>query len=146
MAERKKIAESRRSVRKNVILLVTLGLFYFLAHPVSKAFGKEPEEIWKDLSKESMQERERQLLLEAKTERTVVFYANRRKGGLNLKDVTILARGTLPAAVPSFSASGMVDRDKIELVIDSGIEPGFADQRVDSDMLMDFSFAQNSRL
>lgn len=76
MAERKKIAESRRSVRKNVILLVTLGLFYFLAHPVSKAFGKEPEEIWKDLSKESMQERERQLLLGAKTERTVVFYAN----------------------------------------------------------------------
>jgi ABC-type nitrate/sulfonate/bicarbonate transport system substrate-binding protein len=45
--------------------------------------------------------------------------------------------------VPSLSASGMVDRDKIKLVIDSAIERGVTNKPVDPDAVVDFSFARD---
>lgn len=44
--------------------------------------------------------------------------------------------------IPSLSPSGMVDRDKIKLVIDSAVERGLTDKTVDPDMVVDFSFAR----
>jgi len=44
--------------------------------------------------------------------------------------------------VPSQSRTGMVDRDKIQLVIDSAVERGLTDKPLDPDMVVDFSFAK----
>ena len=76
MAEKKKTGARREKVRKSMITLLTVGVLYLLSSPAPNALGKEPEEIWKDLSKVSMEERESHLLLGAKSEGTVVLYAN----------------------------------------------------------------------
>ncbi len=44
--------------------------------------------------------------------------------------------------VPSLSSSGLVDRDKIKLVIDSAVERGVTDKPVDPEAVVDFSFAR----
>ncbi len=44
--------------------------------------------------------------------------------------------------VPSLSPTGMVDRERIKLVIDSAIERGLTDKPVDPDAVVDFSFAR----
>jgi len=44
--------------------------------------------------------------------------------------------------VPSLSPTGMVDRDKIKLVIDSAVERGLTDKPLDPDMVVDFSFVK----
>ena len=44
--------------------------------------------------------------------------------------------------VPSLSPTGMVDRDKIKLVIDSAVERGLTDRPLDPDMVVDFSFVK----
>ena len=44
--------------------------------------------------------------------------------------------------VPSLSPTGIVDRDKIKLVIDSAIERGLTDKPLDPEMVVDFSFAK----
>ena len=36
----------------------------------------------------------------------------------------------------------MVDRDKIQLVIDSAVERGLTDKPLDPDMVVDFTFAK----
>jgi ABC-type nitrate/sulfonate/bicarbonate transport system substrate-binding protein len=47
--------------------------------------------------------------------------------------------------VPSLNPSGIVDRDKIQLVIDSAIERGLTDKPLDPDAVTDFSFARQVR-
>ena len=47
--------------------------------------------------------------------------------------------------VPSLSATGVVDRDKIKMVIDSAIERGLTDKSVDPDAVTDFSIAKQLR-
>jgi ABC-type nitrate/sulfonate/bicarbonate transport system substrate-binding protein len=47
--------------------------------------------------------------------------------------------------VPSLSSTGVVDRDKIKLVIDSAIERGLTDKSVDPDAVTDFSIAKQLR-
>ncbi len=44
--------------------------------------------------------------------------------------------------VPSFSPTGMVDGDKIKLVIDSAVERGVINKAVEPDAVVDFSFAK----
>lgn len=44
--------------------------------------------------------------------------------------------------VPSLNPSGMVDKDKIKLVIDSAVERGLTDKALDPDMVVDFSLAK----
>jgi ABC-type nitrate/sulfonate/bicarbonate transport system substrate-binding protein len=44
--------------------------------------------------------------------------------------------------LPSLSTSGVVDRDKIKLVIDSAVERGLTSNPPDADKLVDFSFAR----
>src|SRR6266850_4164327 len=44
--------------------------------------------------------------------------------------------------VPSLSSTGIVDRDKIKLVIDSAIERGLTDKPLDPDAVTDFSMAR----
>ncbi len=44
--------------------------------------------------------------------------------------------------VPSQSRTGMVDRDKIQLVIDSAVERGLTDKPQDPDAVVDFSFVK----
>ncbi|HXK27220.1 MAG TPA: ABC transporter substrate-binding protein [Candidatus Binatia bacterium] len=44
--------------------------------------------------------------------------------------------------VPSLSPTGMVDRDKIKLVIDSAVERGLTDKPLDPEKVVDFSFAK----
>ncbi len=44
--------------------------------------------------------------------------------------------------VPSLSPTGMVDRDKVKLVIDSAVERGLIDKPVDPDAVVDFSFVK----
>jgi ABC-type nitrate/sulfonate/bicarbonate transport system substrate-binding protein len=44
--------------------------------------------------------------------------------------------------LPSLSTSGVVDRDKIKLVIDSAVERGLTSKPPDADKLVDFSFAR----
>ena len=45
--------------------------------------------------------------------------------------------------IPSLSPSGMVDGDKIKLVIDSALERGLTDKPVDPDAVVDFSLARD---
>jgi ABC-type nitrate/sulfonate/bicarbonate transport system substrate-binding protein len=45
--------------------------------------------------------------------------------------------------VPSLSPTGMVDRDKIKLVIDSAVERGLTDKPLDPDVVVDFSFVKD---
>ncbi len=45
--------------------------------------------------------------------------------------------------VPSLSPTGMVDRDKIKLVIDSAVERGLTDKPLDPEMVVDFSFVKD---
>ena len=47
--------------------------------------------------------------------------------------------------VPSLSSTGVVDRDKIKLVIDSAIERGLTDKSLDPDAVTDFSIAKQLR-
>ena len=47
--------------------------------------------------------------------------------------------------VPSLSTTGVVDRDKIKLVIDSAVERGLTDKPLDPDVVTDFSFARQVR-
>ncbi len=47
--------------------------------------------------------------------------------------------------IPALSASGMVDRDKIKLVIDSAVERGLTDKPLDPDRVVDFSFVKELR-
>ncbi len=70
-------------------------------------------------------------------------------------DYTTLSTSTIEAALRGiplrlvavtsqpFSASGMVDRDKIKLVIDSPVERGLTGRAVDPDTVTDFSFARD---
>jgi NitT/TauT family transport system substrate-binding protein len=44
--------------------------------------------------------------------------------------------------VPSLSPTGVVDRDKIKLVIDSAVERGITNKPLDPDAVVDFSFAK----
>lgn len=44
--------------------------------------------------------------------------------------------------IPSLSTTGIVDRDKIKLVVDSALERGLTNKPVDPDLLVDFSFAK----
>jgi len=44
--------------------------------------------------------------------------------------------------VPSLSSTGVVDRDKIKLVIDSAIERGLTDKPLDPDAVTDFSIVR----
>jgi NitT/TauT family transport system substrate-binding protein len=44
--------------------------------------------------------------------------------------------------VPSLSSTGVVDRDKIKLVIDSAVERGLTNKPPDADTVVDFSFAK----
>jgi len=44
--------------------------------------------------------------------------------------------------VPSLSSSGMVERDKIQLVIDSAVERGLTDKPLDPETVVDFSFVK----
>jgi ABC-type nitrate/sulfonate/bicarbonate transport system substrate-binding protein len=44
--------------------------------------------------------------------------------------------------VPSLSSTGIVDRDKIKLVIDSALERGLTNKPADPDAVVDFSFAR----
>lgn len=46
--------------------------------------------------------------------------------------------------VPSFSPTGMVDGDKIKLVIDSAVERGVTNKSVEPDAVVDFSFAREA--
>ena len=45
--------------------------------------------------------------------------------------------------VPSLSSTGVVDRDKIKLVIDSAMERGLTNKAPDQDAVVDFSFAKD---
>jgi NitT/TauT family transport system substrate-binding protein len=45
--------------------------------------------------------------------------------------------------IPSLSTSGVVDRDKIKLVIDSAVERGLTNKPPDADKVVDFSFARD---
>jgi NitT/TauT family transport system substrate-binding protein len=45
--------------------------------------------------------------------------------------------------LPSLSTSGVVDRDKIKLIIDSAVERGLTSKPPDADKLVDFSFARD---
>jgi NitT/TauT family transport system substrate-binding protein len=47
--------------------------------------------------------------------------------------------------VPSLSSTGVVDRDKIKLVIDSAVERGLTNKAVDPDAVADFSIARELR-
>jgi ABC-type nitrate/sulfonate/bicarbonate transport system substrate-binding protein len=47
--------------------------------------------------------------------------------------------------VPSLNPSGIVDRDKVKLVIDSAIERGLTDKPLDPDAVTDFSIARQVR-
>jgi hypothetical protein len=47
--------------------------------------------------------------------------------------------------VPSLNPSGIVDRDKVKLVIDSAIERGLSDKPLDPDAVTDFSIARQVR-
>ena len=47
--------------------------------------------------------------------------------------------------IPSLSSTGVVDRDKIKLVIDSAIERGLTDKPLDPDAVTDFSIAKRLR-
>ena len=70
-------------------------------------------------------------------------------------DYTTLSTSTIEAALRGMplrlvavtsqplSASGMVDRDKIKLVIDSAIERGVTNKPVDPDAVVDFSCARD---
>jgi ABC-type nitrate/sulfonate/bicarbonate transport system substrate-binding protein len=44
--------------------------------------------------------------------------------------------------MPSLSTSGVVDRDKIQLVVDSAVERGLTSKPLDPNRLVDFSFAR----
>lgn len=44
--------------------------------------------------------------------------------------------------IPSLSPTGIVDRDKIKLVIDSAVERGLTNKPVDPDLVVDFTFAK----
>lgn len=44
--------------------------------------------------------------------------------------------------IPSLSTTGVVDRDKIKLVIDSAVERGLTSKPTDPDKVIDFSFAR----
>ena len=46
--------------------------------------------------------------------------------------------------IPSLSPAGIVDRDKIKLVIDSAIERGLTNKPLDPDAVVDFSFVQEA--
>ena len=45
--------------------------------------------------------------------------------------------------IPSLSPTGIVDRDKISLVIESAVERGLTQKPLDPDQVIDFSFAKN---
>jgi hypothetical protein len=47
--------------------------------------------------------------------------------------------------VPSLNPSGIVDRDKIKLVIDSAVERGLTDKPLDPDAVSDFSIVRQLR-
>jgi ABC-type nitrate/sulfonate/bicarbonate transport system substrate-binding protein len=47
--------------------------------------------------------------------------------------------------VPSLNPSGVVERDKIKLIIDSAIERGLTDKPLDPDAVVDFSIAKQLR-
>ena len=47
--------------------------------------------------------------------------------------------------IPSLNPSGIVERDKIKLVIDSAIERGLTDKPLDPDAVTDFSIAKQLR-
>lgn len=47
--------------------------------------------------------------------------------------------------IPSLSPTGIVARDKINLVIDSAVERGLTQKPLDPDQVVDFSFAKNVR-
>lgn len=47
--------------------------------------------------------------------------------------------------IPSLSPTGIVDRDKINLVIDSAVERGLTQKPLDPDHVVDFSFAKSVR-
>ena len=44
--------------------------------------------------------------------------------------------------VPSMNPSGIVERDKIKMVIDSAVERGLTDKPLDPDSVVDFSIAK----
>jgi ABC-type nitrate/sulfonate/bicarbonate transport system substrate-binding protein len=47
--------------------------------------------------------------------------------------------------IPSLNPSGIVERDKIKLVIDSAVERGLTDKPLDPDAVIDFSTAKQLR-
>ena len=47
--------------------------------------------------------------------------------------------------VPSLNPSGIVERDKIKLVIDNAVDRGLTDKPLDPDAVTDFSFARQVR-
>jgi hypothetical protein len=47
--------------------------------------------------------------------------------------------------VPSLNPSGLVDRDKIKLIIDSAVERGLTDKPLDPDAVVDFSITRQLR-
>jgi hypothetical protein len=47
--------------------------------------------------------------------------------------------------IPSLNPSGIVERDKIKLVIDSAIERGLTDKPLDPDAVIDFSIVKQLR-
>jgi len=63
----------------NTILFRIAAILFLWASLVARgaiALGKEPEEIWQQLSKLSREEREKRLIVGAKTEGKVVLYGN----------------------------------------------------------------------
>jgi len=47
--------------------------------------------------------------------------------------------------VPSLNPSGVVERDKIKLIIDSAVERGLTDKALDPDAVVDFSIVKQMR-
>jgi hypothetical protein len=47
--------------------------------------------------------------------------------------------------VPSLNPSGVVERDKVKLIVDSAIERGLTDKPMDPDAVSDFSIARQMR-
>jgi hypothetical protein len=47
--------------------------------------------------------------------------------------------------IPSLNPNGIVERDKIQLIIDSAVERGLTDKPLDPDAVADFSIAKQLR-
>ena len=47
--------------------------------------------------------------------------------------------------MPSLNPSGVVERDKIKLIIDSAVERGLTDKALDPDAVVDFSIVKQLR-